>query len=82
MWTQLCCLDTQTQTALLLCLDHYGNLLAERGFKEIVHFVTTFFKLCMLLGMDITFLKTTAHKLGRPLVAVMQKKSKMAATGN
>jgi len=22
-----------------------------------------FFKLCMLLGMDITFLKTTAHKL-------------------
>jgi len=27
----------------------------------------------MLLGMDITFLKTTAHKLGRPLVAVMQK---------
>jgi len=27
----------------------------------------------MLLGMDITFLKTTAHKFGRPLVAVMQK---------
>ena len=23
-----------------------------------------FFKLCMLLGMDITFSKTTAHKLG------------------
>jgi len=23
-----------------------------------------FFELCMLLGMDITFLKTTAHKLG------------------
>jgi len=32
-----------------------------------------FLKLCMVLGMDITFSKTTAHKLGRPLVAVMQK---------
>jgi len=27
----------------------------------------------MLLGMDITFLKTTAPSWGRPLVAVMQK---------
>ena len=32
-------------------------------FVKIVHFVTTFFKLCVLLGMDITFSKTTAHKL-------------------
>jgi len=35
-------------------------------FAKIVHFVTTFFKLCTLLGMDITFSKTTAHKLRRP----------------
>ena len=33
------------------------TLVAGRGFKEIVHSVTTFFKLCMLLGMDITFSK-------------------------
>jgi len=47
---------------------------AGSGFKEITHALyDNFFKLCMLLGMDITFLKTTAHKLGRPLVAVMQK---------
>ena len=33
-----------------------------------------FLKLCMVLGMDMTFSKTTAHKFtswGRPLVAVM-----------
>jgi len=42
-------------------------------FVKIVHFVTTFFKLCMVLGMDMTFSKTTAHKLERPLVAVMYK---------
>ena len=38
------------------------NGTAEWGFKKIVHFVTTFFKLCMVLGMDMTFSKTTAHK--------------------
>ena len=32
-----------------------------------------FLKLCTVLGMDMTFSKTTAHKLGRPLVAVMHK---------
>jgi len=41
-----------------------------------------FFKLCVVLGMDITFSKTTAHKLGRPHGGRYAKKSKMAATGN
>jgi len=37
-------------------------------FVKIVHFVTTFFKLCMVLGMVwITFSKTTAYKLGETL---------------
>ena len=27
----------------------------------------------MVLNMDMTFSKTTAHKLGRPLVAVIHK---------
>jgi len=44
--------------------------------------VTTFFKLCMLLGMDITFSKTTAHKLGETAGGRYAKKSKTAATGN
>ena len=41
-----------------------------------------FFKLCMLLDMDITFSKTTAHKLGETAGGRYAKKSKMAATGN
>jgi len=41
-----------------------------------------FFKLCMLLGMDITVSKTTAHKLGETAGGRYAKKSKMASTGN
>jgi len=36
----------------------------------------------MLLGMDITFLETTAHKLEETPGGRYAKKSKMAATGN
>jgi len=32
-----------------------------------------FLKLCMVLCMDMTFSKITAHKLGRPPVVIMYK---------
>jgi len=41
-----------------------------------------FLKLCLVLGMDITVSKTTAHKLGETPGGRYAKKSKMAATGN
>jgi len=34
-------------------------------FVKIVHFVTTVLKLSMVLGMDMTFSKTTVNKLGK-----------------
>jgi len=39
-----------------------------------------FLKLCIVLGMYITFSKTTAHKLGETPGGRYAKKSKMAAT--
>ena len=34
------------------------------GFVKNRALCDNFFKLCMVLGMDVTFSKTTAHKLG------------------
>jgi len=59
-----------------------GGASSGEGIQRDRALCDNFFKLCMLLGMDITFLKTTAPKLGETPGGRYAKKSKMAATGN
>ena len=44
--------------------SYHGLIYSGEGIQRDRALCDNFLKLCMLLGMDITFLKTTAHKLG------------------